>query len=108
MQWVRGLAAGGWTCVGGPKEAGGRGLSIARQVIFHEEYARAGGPGRMGHIGEGLIGPTLIAFGSDAQKKRFLPEIVAGREYWAQGRSEERRVGKECVSTGRSRWSPYP
>jgi alkylation response protein AidB-like acyl-CoA dehydrogenase len=57
-------------------------------VIFHEEYARAGGPGRMGHIGEGLIGPTLIAFGSDAQKKRFLPEIVAGREYWAQGYSE--------------------
>src|SRR3546814_1861954 len=42
----------------------------------------------MGHIGEGLIGPTLIAFGSDAQKKRFLPEIVAGREYWAQGYSE--------------------
>ncbi|WP_366514942.1 acyl-CoA dehydrogenase family protein [Solimonas terrae] len=87
-EWERELAAGGWTCVGWPKDAGGRGLSIAQQVIFHEEYARAGGPGRMGHIGEGLIGPTLIAFGSDAQKKRFLPEIVAGREYWAQGYSE--------------------
>lgn len=86
--WERELAAGGWTCVGWPKDAGGRGLSIQQQVIFHEEYARAGGPGRMGHIGEGLIGPTLIAFGSDAQKKRFLPEIVAGREYWAQGYSE--------------------
>lgn len=87
-EWERELAAGGWTCVGWPKDAGGRGLSIAQQVIFHEEYARAGGPGRMGHIGEGLIGPTLIAFGSEAQKKRFLPEIVAGREYWAQGYSE--------------------
>lgn len=87
-EWERELAAGGWTCVGWSAAAGGRGLSIARQVIFHEEYARAGGPGRMGHIGEGLIGPTLIAFGSEAQKQRFLPEIVAGREYWAQGYSE--------------------
>lgn len=87
-EWERELAAGGWTCVGWPREAGGRGLSIARQVIFHEEYARAGGPGRMGHIGEGLIGPTLIAFGTEAQKQRFLPGIVAGREYWAQGYSE--------------------
>ncbi len=86
--WERELAAGGWTCVGWPKEAGGRGLSIEQQVIFHEEYARAGGPGRMGHIGEGLIGPALIRFGSDAQKARFLPEIVAGREFWAQGYSE--------------------
>ncbi len=87
-QWERELAGGGWTCVGWPKEAGGRGLSIEQQVIFHEEYARAGGPGRMGHIGEGLIGPTLIAFGSEAQKQRFLPGIVAGTEFWAQGYSE--------------------
>ena len=74
--------------MGWPREYGGRGLSINRQVIFHEEYARAGGPGRMGHIGEGLIGPTLIAFGSEAQKKRFLPRIVAGTEFWCQGYSE--------------------
>jgi alkylation response protein AidB-like acyl-CoA dehydrogenase len=87
-EWERELAAGGWTCVGWPNDAGGLALSIAQQVIFHEEYARAGGPGRMGHIGEGLIGPTLIQFGSAAQKQRFLPQIVAGREYWAQGYSE--------------------
>jgi alkylation response protein AidB-like acyl-CoA dehydrogenase len=87
-EWERELAAGRWTCVGWPKEAGGRWLSIEQQVIFHEEYARAGGPGRMGHIGEGLIGPALIKFGSEAQKKRFLPGIVAGTEYWAQGYSE--------------------
>jgi alkylation response protein AidB-like acyl-CoA dehydrogenase len=86
--WERELAAGGWTCVGWPKAHGGRALSIAQQVIFHEEYARAGGPGRMGHIGEGLIGPALIRYGSDAQQQRFLPQIVAGQEYWAQGYSE--------------------
>ena len=86
--WERELAAGGWTCVGWPRDCGGRGLSIERQVIFHEEYARAGAPGRMGHIGEGLIGPTLIRFGSAAQKSRFLPAIVNGTEFWAQGYSE--------------------
>ncbi|MCC2657616.1 MAG: acyl-CoA dehydrogenase [Panacagrimonas sp.] len=86
--WERELAAGGWTCVGWPLEHGGRGLSIEQQVIFHEEYARAGGPGRMGHIGEGLIGPALIHFGNADQQRRFLPDIVAGRRYWAQGYSE--------------------
>lgn len=86
--WERELAAGGWTCVGWPAAHGGRGLSIEQQVIFHEEYARAGGPGRMGHIGEGLIGPALIHYGSADQQRRFLPDIVAGRTYWAQGYSE--------------------
>jgi alkylation response protein AidB-like acyl-CoA dehydrogenase len=86
--WERELANGGWTCVGWPKQWGGRGLSIEHQVIFHEEYARSGGPGRMGHIGEGLIGPAILKFGSESQKQRFLPEIVAGREFWAQGYSE--------------------
>ena len=87
-EWERELAAGGWTCVGWPTAHGGRGLSIEQQVIFHEEYARAGGPGRMGHIGEGLIGPALIKFGSAEQQARFLPRIVDGTEYWAQGYSE--------------------
>ena len=87
-EWERELAAGRWTCAGWPEPWGGRGLSIERQVIFHEEYARAGGPGRMGHIGEGLIGPTLIALGTDEQKRCFLPGIAAGTEYWCQGYSE--------------------
>jgi alkylation response protein AidB-like acyl-CoA dehydrogenase len=86
--WERELAAGRWTCIGWPDEWGGRNLSIERQLIFHEEYARAGGPGRMGHVGEGLIGPTLIALGTPEQKQRFLPAIVAGTEYWCQGYSE--------------------
>ncbi len=86
--WECKLAEGGWTCIGWPKEFGGRGASIEQQVIFHEEYARAGGPGRMGHIGEGLTGPTLIAFGSEEQQQRFLPGILNGTEYWCQGYSE--------------------
>ena len=84
--WERKLAEGGFTCVGWPREHGGRGLS--RQVIFHEEYARAGAPGRLNHMGETLLGPTLIAFGSEAQKERFLPPIVRGEEIWCQGYSE--------------------
>ena len=86
--WERCLAEGGWTCIGWPEAWGGRGASIEQQVIFHEEYARAGGPGRMGHIGETLTGPTLLAFGSDDQKQRFLPDIRSGQSFWCQGYSE--------------------
>ncbi|WP_043288707.1 acyl-CoA dehydrogenase family protein [Paraburkholderia oxyphila] len=86
--WERELAQGGWTGLGWPVEAGGRGWSIADQVIFHEEYARAGGPGRMGHIGEGLLGPTLVACGNADQRARFLPGILAGTQFWCQGYSE--------------------
>ncbi|CAH0991259.1 Putative acyl-CoA dehydrogenase FadE17 [Sinobacterium norvegicum] len=87
-KWEQKLAEGGWTCVGWPKEHGGRGCSIEQQVIFNEEYARAGAPGHVGHIGEGLAGPTIIAFGSDEQKQKYLPGIVAGTELWCQGYSE--------------------
>jgi acyl-CoA dehydrogenase len=88
MEWERHLAAAGWTCVGWPKEHGGRGLPLSQEVIFHEEYARAGGPGRAGLVGEGLLGPTIIAFGSPEQQEAILPGIVAGTEYWCQGYSE--------------------
>ncbi len=86
--WEQKLAEGGWTAIGWPKKYGGRGASIEQQVIFNEEYARAGGPGRVGHIGETLTGPTLIAFGSEAQKAKYLPGIRAGKELWCQGYSE--------------------
>ena len=88
IAWERHLGAHGWIGVAWPQEVGGRGASLARQVIFHEEYARAQAPGRIGHIGETLLGPTLIAFGSDAQKQRFLPPILRGEELWCQGYSE--------------------
>ena len=88
LAWERRLGADGWTCVGWPAEHGGKGLPIDLQVIWYEEYARAGGPGRLGHIGEGLIGPTLIHFGSPEQQQRFLPQIRLGTELWCQGYSE--------------------
>lgn len=88
LAWEKKLAEGGWTCIGWPKQYGGRGCPISQQVIFNEEYARVGGPGRVGHIGEGLTGPTLIAFGSEQQKQRFLPKIISGEELWCQGYSE--------------------
>lgn len=88
LAWERHMGAAGWGCIGWPRDHGGRGASLSQQVIFHEEYARAGGPGRLGHIGETLLGPTLIAFGSDEQKRRFLPPIVSADELWCQGYSE--------------------
>ena len=88
MAWERELATGGWTCAGWPTEHGGRGLPIHLEVAFHEEYARAGGPGRAGLIGEGLLGPTLIHFGTPEIQQRFLPGIVSGNEFWCQGYSE--------------------
>lgn len=87
-RWEQELARGGWVGIGWPVEHGGRALPLAQQVIFHEEYVRGGGPGRLGHIGETLLAPTLIAFGTPEQQRRFLPGIRAGTEYWAQGYSE--------------------
>ncbi|MBW2384496.1 MAG: acyl-CoA dehydrogenase family protein [Deltaproteobacteria bacterium] len=86
--WERRLGEAGWIGVGLPGDVGGRELSLTQQVIFYEEYARADGPGRMGHIGEGLLAPTLVHFGSDEQKQRFLPGILSGEDIWCQGYSE--------------------
>ena len=88
VAWDRHLAQHGWTCLGWPVEHGGRGLPLFQQVIFHEEYARADAPARVNHLGEELLGPTLIAFGTEQQKARFLPRIVAVEELWCQGYSE--------------------
>ena len=87
-RWEQQLAAGGWTGLGWPRQHGGRELPLAQQVIFHEEYVRCGGPGRLGHIGETLLAPTLMAHGSPELQARFLPGILAGQTYWAQGYSE--------------------
>ena len=86
--WERVLGEAGWIGLGWPEAYGGRNLPLAQQMIFNEEYAAAGGPGRAGHIGETLLAPTLIALCTEAQKARFLPEILKGREYWCQGYSE--------------------
>jgi alkylation response protein AidB-like acyl-CoA dehydrogenase len=86
--WERRLGEAGWTGLGWPTEHGGRGASLIQQVIYNEEYARARGPGRLGHIGEQLLAPTIIAFGTEAQQRRFLPPIRRGEELWCQGYSE--------------------
>jgi alkylation response protein AidB-like acyl-CoA dehydrogenase len=88
LRWEKVLAEGGWTCLGWPAEYGGRGATMTEQVIFNEEYVRAAAPGRVSILGEGLLGPTLIHYGTEAQKARFLPPIRAGTELWCQGYSE--------------------
>jgi len=86
--WERALGAARWSCIGWPQEYGGRNATLAQQVIFAEEYARSGAPGRIGHLGVELAGPTLLAFGSAEQQRRFLPPIARGEEFWCQGYSE--------------------
>ena len=86
--WERHLGASGWIGLGWPKDCGGQDLPLAQQMIFYEEYARAGGPGRVGHVGEMLLGPTVAAFGTKEQKETFLPPILAGDVVWCQGYSE--------------------
>jgi alkylation response protein AidB-like acyl-CoA dehydrogenase len=86
-EWERQLAAGGWIGLGWTSDHGGR-ATIEQQVAFYEEYARAGGPGRLSHIGEYLLAPTLIAYGTAEQQDRFLPPIARAEELWCQGYSE--------------------
>jgi alkylation response protein AidB-like acyl-CoA dehydrogenase len=118
LAWNRHLAAHGWTGVGWPVEHGGRGLSLWQQVIFHEEYARSNAPVRVNHLGEELLAPTLMAFGTPEQQDRFLPKILAVEELWAQGYSEPgagsdlanvqtraRRDGDEWVLDGQKVWT---
>lgn len=118
LEWDRHLAQHGWTCIGWPTEYGGRGLSLMQQVIFHEEYARANAPARVNHFGEELIGPTLIHFGSEEQKARFLPGMRSVETLWCQGYSEPnagsdlaniatkaRLEGDEWVVDGQKVWT---
>jgi alkylation response protein AidB-like acyl-CoA dehydrogenase len=88
LAWNRHLAAAGLTCLGWPEEHGGRGLSVAHRVAFYEEYAKANAPDKVNHLGEELLGPTLIAYGTPEQQQRFLPKILDVTELWSQGYSE--------------------
>ena len=86
--WERRLGEARWSCVGWPERFGGRDATLGQQVIFAEEYARAGAPPRLNHLGVELIGPTILVYGTEAQKARFLPAIARGEEIWCQGYSE--------------------
>src|SRR5262245_40994389 len=80
VQWQRQLAAGGWVGVHWPAACGGRGATTVENYILQEEMARARAPEIIGRIGVNLVGPTLIAHGTDAQKTRHLRRILSGEE----------------------------
>jgi alkylation response protein AidB-like acyl-CoA dehydrogenase len=116
--WNQHLAAAGLTCLGWPVEHGGRGLSVAHRVAFYEEYARANAPDKVNHLGEELLGPTLIEYGTPEQQQRFLPSIRNVTELWSQGYSEPNAgsdlanvattaelVGDEWVINGQKVWT---
>jgi alkylation response protein AidB-like acyl-CoA dehydrogenase len=88
LAFARRLAAAGWTTLAWPVAHGGRGASLSQQVIFHEEYAKAGAPSRVDHIGTTMVGPTLIELGTPEQRRRFLPGLAAVEDLWCQGYSE--------------------
>jgi alkylation response protein AidB-like acyl-CoA dehydrogenase len=119
-EWQRRVHAGGWAGVAWPREYGGRGATAVEQVIFVEEMARAGAPPLANVLGLGLIGPTIIAHGSEAQKRRYLSKILSADEIWCQGFSEPnagsdlanvstsaRLEGGEFVVNGHKVWTSF-
>ena len=88
VDWEQVLGDAGWIGLGWPTEHGGRGATVVQQIIWAEEYTRAEAPARVNHMGENLLGPTLIEYGTSAQQARFLPGILRGTERWCQGYSE--------------------
>lgn len=118
--WQRRVHEGGWAGIAWPKEYGGRGASVMEQIIFIEEMARAEAPPMANVLGLGLIGPTIIAFGTDAQKKRFLEKILSAEEIWCQGfsepnagsdlaalRSDARLEDDHFIVNGQKIWNSY-
>jgi alkylation response protein AidB-like acyl-CoA dehydrogenase len=86
--WQRKLAAAGWVGLSWPTEYGGRRAPLMEQIIFDEEYFKARAPILPGYSGVGLLGPTLMQWGTDAQKTKYLPRILGGDDIWCQGYSE--------------------
>lgn len=86
IEWYEKLAAKGWLCSGWPKQWGGPGWTMARQVIWGEETSSAGAPGP--DMGVYMLGPLVIEYGTDEQRKRYLPPIAQAKEFWCQGYSE--------------------
>jgi alkylation response protein AidB-like acyl-CoA dehydrogenase len=116
--WERTLASGNWGMVTWPEEFGGRGLDLIQWLIFEEEYFRAGGPNRANQNGIFLLGPTIMEFGTEEQKKRFLPPMARGEVIWAQAWSEPGagsdmaaisskavRDGDHYIISGQKTWS---
>ncbi|MGW0043325.1 acyl-CoA dehydrogenase family protein [Rhodococcus sp. NPDC003348] len=88
VEWERELSRGGWLGLTWPTRYGGRGLGLAEEIVFEYEYARAAAPARVSTQALDLLGPTLIACGTEEQRQRFLPRILSVEEMWGQGWSE--------------------
>ncbi len=117
-EWESRLARAGYAAMHWPREHGGSGADLLTQAIFQEEYIAAHAPARLNRMGLGLIGPTLIALGSPAQRERFLPSILSCAHVWCQGFSEPeagsdlaavrasgRLDGDELVINGQKTWT---
>jgi len=116
--WQRRLYEGGWLAPEWPREHGGRSASTREQMIYTEELARVDAPRILDNVGLGIVGPSLIGVGSQAQRRRFLPGILSAEEMWSLGFSEPNagsdlaslrtraeRDGDEWVITGQKVWS---
>ncbi|AWY40174.1 acyl-CoA dehydrogenase [Pseudomonas putida] len=116
--WEARLNEGRWGMVTWPTELGGRGCDLIEWLIFEEEYYRSGAPARVNQNGIFLLGPTLMEYGSQEQKARFLPRMATGEDVWAQAwsepgagsdmaaiRSRAERVGDHYVINGQKTWS---
>jgi alkylation response protein AidB-like acyl-CoA dehydrogenase len=88
LDWHRKMHQGGWVGISWPKEYGGRGASLVQQLIYNEELSRANPPMLVNGLGIMLVGPTIIHWGTEEQKKRYVPKILSGEEIWCQGYSE--------------------
>ena len=117
-EWEATLNKGRWGMVTWPEELGGRGCDLIEWLIFEEEYYRARAPLRVNQNGIFLLGPTLMEYGTEEQKQRFLPKMATGEEVWAQGWSEPNagsdmaairaradRKGDTYVINGQKIWS---
>jgi alkylation response protein AidB-like acyl-CoA dehydrogenase len=87
-EWTKKLAEGGWICASWPADYGGRGLSLMESVVLNEEFARLNAPMRADFFGDTLVGPTILKWGTEVQKRYFLPKILSGEIVWCQGFSE--------------------
>lgn len=119
--WQRQLFDGGWAGLDWPVEYGGRDVGILQNMIWQEEYTRLRGPNQISlSVGSSLVGPTLMACGTDQQKERFLAPILKGEEVWCQGFSEPNAgsdlaslktrgevVGDHVVVNGQKTWTSF-